>query len=67
MSPLFFLFIALVLQMTYFRRRLNWTKVVDSVMESARSMVTESTKALKKFLNTELAGPSGPSAEFAGM
>jgi len=30
-------------------------------------MSTEAMKGLKKFLNAELAGTSGPSAEFAGM
>ena len=62
-----FLFIRLFWKWPYLRGRLNWTKVVDSVTESARSMATESTKSPKKFLNTALAGPSGPSAEFTGM
>ena len=47
--------------------RHNWTKVVDCLTESARSMSSEAMKGLKKFLNAELAGTSWPSAAFAGM
>ena len=40
---------------------------MDCLTESARSMSSEAMKNLKKFVNVELAGTSGPSAAFAGM
>ena len=46
--------------------RVNWTKTVDSVAETVRTICNNSVAALKRFLNTELAGPSGPTSQFEG-
>ena len=40
--------------------------MVDSQVDSARQLSLSGIKNLKRFINIEIAGPQGPSAEFAG-
>ena len=47
--------------------RVKWTKAVDNVAETVRTICNNSVAALKRFLNTELAGPCGPTTtQFEG-
>jgi len=46
--------------------RINWTKAVDNIADTARTICNNSFTALKKFINTELAAPGGPTSMYAG-
>ena len=46
--------------------RVNWTKMVDSQVDAARQLSLSAMKNLKRFINIEIAGPHGPSSDFAG-
>ena len=40
--------------------------MVDSQVDAARQLNFGGMKCLKRFINIEIAGPQGPSVEFAG-
>ena len=51
----------------FFFCRLNWTKMVNNMVDSARALSVTGMKFLKKFINTEISGLNGPAEEYAGI
>ena len=44
----------------------NWSKVVDSFTGTVDTLCTNAMKELKLFINSEIAGPGGPTKAFQG-
>ena len=44
----------------------NWSKVVDSFTGTVDTLCTNAMKELKLFINSEIAGPGGPTKAFKG-
>jgi len=44
----------------------NWTKVVDSFTSTVDTLHNNAMKELKLFINSEIAGPGGPTKLFRG-
>ena len=44
----------------------NWSRVVDSFTGSVDTLYNNMVKELKNFINTEIAGPNGPTKQFRG-
>ena len=45
----------------------NWSKVVESFTSAAETLMNKAIKAIKNFINNELAGPSGPAKAYQGQ
>jgi hypothetical protein len=44
----------------------NWTKVVDSFTSTVDTLYNNAMNELKLFINSEIAGPGGPTKLFRG-